>query len=137
MHDDFEQELHRLTLNAIHLGRTFAEQWQRFGPLGTGVSRQAIPRSLENLLEGQVFKNEDRDVIDMMGDEIRKELNDIKPGYGDGAMLRDTSEDFWSCDRMAELSHLIEIFKTFRRALRDARDHVLAAQSAEKLLEEH
>ncbi|MBW6419574.1 hypothetical protein, partial [Celeribacter sp. PS-C1] len=69
-------------------------------------------------------------------DEIRRELNEIKPGFGDGAMLRDTSEDFGMSDRMAQLSHLIEIFKALRRALRDARDHVLASRTAEQLLEE-
>ncbi|MBW6419803.1 hypothetical protein, partial [Celeribacter sp. PS-C1] len=108
MYDEFEAELHELVLNAIQWGRAFGEQWERFGPLGRGVARQTIPKTVEHLLDGQVFQNQDHDVIEIMGDEIRRELNEIKPGFGDGAMLRDTSEDFGMSDRMAQLSHLIE-----------------------------
>ena len=98
MHIEVERELHNLTLEAIIHGRCLAKEWLATSALPTGCVRTRILEVLDQLRERKGFYGIDDDLVEEMGNQIRRALNGFRDGIGDRAMSGDV-DTIWEQDK--------------------------------------
>ena len=126
MHIEIERELHNLTLNAVIHGRRLAEEWFETGCVPKGSTKHIIFEALQKLGRREGFEGVNDDFIAIMGNEIRRTLNECRDGIGDLAVTGNVETD-WEQDKdVIKLVNLAWRWKEFGAAKR-ALDDKLAA----------
>lgn len=134
MHIEIEREIHNLTLEAIIHGRRLADEWLAAGCIPKGTTKRLILETLEQLRERQGFDGATEDFIEMMGNEIRRALNEYRDGIGDRAISGDV-DTVWEQDKdVIKLVNLACRWKAFRAAKRAVDDQLAAVRQMELML---
>ena len=134
MHIEVERELHNLTLEAIIHGRFLAKEWLAASVLPTGCVTTRILEVLDQLRERKGVDGIDDDLVEEMGTQIRRALNELRDGIGDRAMTADI-DTVWEQDKdVVKLVNLAWRWKEFRTAKRALDDKLAAVQHAGLLL---
>lgn len=128
MHIEIERELHDLTLNAVIHGRCLAEEWREAGCVPKGTTKHVILETLEKLGRREGFEGVNDDFIAIMGNEIRRTLNEYRDGIGDRAVTADV-DTVWEQDKdVIKLVNLAWRWKEFRAAKRALDDKLSAVR---------
>lgn len=134
MHIEIEREIHDLTLEAIIHGRRLAVEWMETGCVPKGTAKRIILETLEQLRERQGFDGVTDELIEMMGNEIRRALNEYRDGIGDLAISGEV-DTVWEQDNdVIKLVNLAWRFKEFRAAKRAVDDKLAAVRQMELML---
>jgi hypothetical protein len=134
MHIEIERELHNLTLDAIIHGRCLAKEWLTANLLPTGCVKTRILEVLDQLRERRGFDGIDDDLVEEIGTQIRRALNELRDGIGDRAMGGDV-DTVWEQDKdVVRLVNLAWSWKEFRGAKRALDDKLAAVRHADLLL---
>ena len=134
MHIEIERELHNLTLDAIIHGRCLAKEWLAANLLPTGCVKTRILEVLDQLRERRGFDGIDDDLVEEIGTQIRRALNELRDGIGDRAMSGDV-DTVWEQDNdIIKLVNLAWRWKKFRAAKRALDDKLAAVRQADFLL---
>lgn len=134
MQISMQEDLERLVLSAIRKGRWLAEDWRETGLNTTQPLSRLLPQTLCRLQGGQRLANNDESALVLMGEAIRKALNDIHPKYGDVVMKEEWSEPVFYSQRIENLRMLAERWKAYQRARVEIQDHIAALSHASWLL---
>lgn len=134
MHIEIERELYNLTLEAVIHGRRLAEEWRDACVVSKGATKRIILETLEQLSRREGLTVVDNDLIVLMGNEIRRTLNEYRDGIGDRAVNGDV-DTVWEQDKdVIKLVNLAWRWKEFRAAKRALEDKLAAARWIELLL---
>lgn len=134
MHFEIERELYDLTLEVVIHGRCLAEEWREAGVVPKGAVKRIIRETLEQLGRREGFEGVNDDFITMMGNEIRRTLNEYREGIGDRAITGEV-DTVWEQDKdVIKLVNLAWRWKEFRAARRALEDKLAAARWIEVLL---
>ena len=134
MHIEIERELHNLTLDAIIHARCLAKEWLAANLLPTGCVKTRILEVLDQLRERRGFDGIDDDLVEEIGTQIRRALNELRDGIGDRAMSGDV-DTVWEQDKdIIKLVNLAWRWKEFRAAKRALDDKLAAVRQADFLL---
>ena len=134
MHIEIERELHNLTLDAIIHGRCLAKEWLAANLLPTGCVKTRILEVLDQLRERRGFDGIDDDLVEEIGTQIRRALNELRDGIGDRAMSGDV-DTVWEQDNdIIKLVNLAWRWKKFRAAKRALDDKLAAILQTDLLL---
>ena len=136
MHIEIEREIHDLTLEAIIHGRRLAVEWMEAVYVPKGTVKRIILEILEQLRERQGFDGVTEDFIEMMGNEIRRALNEYRDGIGDRAITGEVDTVWEQDDDVIKLVNLAWRWKEFRAAKRAVDDKLAAVQQMELMLAE-
>lgn len=131
MHIEIEREIHNLTLEAIIHGRLLAEEWLEAGCVPKGTTKHLILETLEQLRERQGFDDVNDDFIEMMGNEIRRALNEYRDGIGDRAISGDVDTVWEQNNDVIKLVNLAWRWKEFRAAKRAVDDKLAAVRQTD------
>ncbi|MCK0141976.1 hypothetical protein [Aliiroseovarius sp. F20344] len=131
MHIEIEREIHNLTLEAIIHGRRLAEEWLKVGCVPKGTTKHLIRETLEQLRERQGFNGVNDDFIEMMGNEIRRALNEYRDGIGDRAISGDVDTVWEQNNDVIKLVNLAWRWKEFRAAKRAVDDKLAAVRQTD------
>lgn len=134
MHIEVERELHNLTLEAIVHGRCLAKEWLATNVIPTGCVKTRILEVLDQLSERRGFDGIEEDLVEEMGTQVRRALNEIRDGFGDRAMSGDV-DTVWEQDNdVITLVNLSWRWKKFRAAKRALDDKLAAVRQMELML---
>ena len=134
MHIEVERELHNLTLEAIVHGRCLAKEWLATNVIPTGCAKTRILEVLDQLRERRGFDGIEEDLVEEMGTQVRRALNEIRDGIGDRAMSGDV-DTVWEQDNdVITLVNLSWRWKKFRAAKRALDDKLAAVLQLELML---
>lgn len=136
MHIEIERELHNLTLEAIIHGRRLAEEWMETGCVPKGTTKRIILETLEQLRERQGFDGVADELIAMMGNEIRRALNEHRDGIGDLAISGEVDTVWEQDNQVIKLVNLAWRWKEFRAAKRAVDDKLAAVRQMQLMLAE-
>jgi hypothetical protein len=131
---EIEREVHKLTLEAIVLGRLMAEEWLGGSLIPKGSTKSVILETLRSLRERNGLENVDRDLIELMGEQIRKTLNEIRKGKGDAAVSQDVDLVWEQDQKVIEYVNLAYRWRKFRKATIALDDKLAAIREADHLL---
>lgn len=131
---EIERDVHKLTLDAIVLGRLLAEEWLASSLTPKGSIRSTILDSLQSLRERQGLQQIDQDLIDVMGEQIRRTLNEIREGKGDAAITQDVDLVWEQDQKVVEYVNLAYRWKQFKKAKIALDDKLSAIREADLLL---
>ena len=134
MHIEIEREVHEMTLETLVLGRLLAEEWLGGSLTPSGTSKSAILAALHSLQIRDGFKAVDADLIELMGEQIRKTLNDIREGKGDAALAQDVDLVWEQNQKVVEYVNLAYRWKQFKAAKIALEDKLAAIREADILL---
>ncbi|WP_299605676.1 hypothetical protein [uncultured Tateyamaria sp.] len=134
MQATLQDELERLVLTAIRKGRWLAEGWRDAGLTVQDPLKRLLPQTLDRLTAGEQMAINDETALDLMGDAIRKALNEFSPKYGDVVMREEFSEQVFLRERIETLRKLAERWKAYQRARRNVRDSIAAVKQSSWLL---
>lgn len=129
-----EREIHKLTLDAIVSGRLLAEDWLEGSLAPTGTAKALILETLHSLRERASLPNVDRDLIELMGEQIRNALNDIREGKGDEAISREVDLVWEQNQQVIEYVNLAYRWRKFKEAMITLDDKLAATRMAGLLL---
>ena len=136
MHIEIEREIHDLTLEAIIHGRRLAVEWMEAVYVPKGTVKRIILEILEQLRERQGFDGVTEDFIEMMGNEIRRALNEYRDGIGDRAITGEVDTVWEQNDDVIKLVNLAWRWKEFRAAKRAVDDKLAAVRQMQLMLAE-
>ncbi|SLN54790.1 hypothetical protein PSA7680_02871 [Pseudoruegeria aquimaris] len=131
---DTEREIHQLTLDAIVSGRLLAEDWLEGTLAPTGTAKSVILETLRSLRERESLPNVDRDLIELMGEQIRDALNEIRDGKGDAAMSREVDLVWEQNQQVIEYVNLAYRWRKYKEATITLDDKLAATRMADLLL---
>ncbi|UWQ64061.1 hypothetical protein K3723_07130 [Leisingera caerulea] len=131
---EIERTVHKLTLEAIILGRLLAEEWLEGSLVTKGSTRLIILEALRSLREREGLVGIDQDLIELMGEQIRKTLNEIRNGKGDAAISQDVDVDWEQDQKVIEYVNLAYRWKQFKAAKVALDDKLAAIRDADVLL---
>lgn len=131
---EIERTVHKLTLEAIILGRLLAEEWLEGSLIAKGSTRLIILEALRSLREREGLVGIDQDLIELMGEQIRKTLNEIRNGKGDAAVSQDVDVDWEQDQKVIEYVNLAYRWKQFKAAKVALDDKLAAIRDADVLL---
>ncbi|MCA2008666.1 hypothetical protein [Tritonibacter mobilis] len=131
---EIERAVHKLTLEAIILGRLLAEEWLEGSLIAKGSTRPIILEALRSLRERDGLMGIDQDLIELMGEQIRKTLNEIRNGKGDAAISQDVDLDWEQDQKVIEYVNLAYRWKQFKAAKIALDDKLAAIRDADVLL---
>lgn len=131
---EIERTVHKLTLEAIILGRLLAEEWLEGSLIAKGSTRLIILEALRSLREREGLVGIDQDLIELMGEQIRKTLNEIRNGKGDAAISQDVDVDWEQDQKVIEYVNLAYRWKQFKAAKIALDDKLAAIRDADVLL---
>lgn len=131
---EIERDVHKLTLDAIVLGRLLAEEWLAGSLTPEGSIRSTILDSLQSLRERQGLQQIDQNLIDVMGEQIRRTLNEIREGKGDAAITQDVDLVWEQDQKVVEYVNLAYRWKQFKKAKIALDDKLSAIREADLLL---
>ncbi|MDC0656376.1 hypothetical protein N6L27_00010 [Leisingera sp. SS27] len=131
---EIERDVHKLTLDAIVLGRLLAEEWLAGSLTPKGSIRSTILDSLQSLRERQGLQQIDQDLIDVMGEQIRRTLNEIRDGKGDTAITQDVDLVWEQDQKVVEYVNLAYRWKQFKKAKIALDDKLSAIREADLFL---
>lgn len=134
MHIDIEREVHDLTLKTIVLGRLLAEEWLGGSLAPRGTSKSVILAALHSLQDRNGSQAVDTDLIELMGEHIRKTLNEIREGKGDAALSEDVDLVWEQNQKVVEYVNLAYRWKQFKAAKVALDDKLAAIREADVLL---
>ena len=129
-----EREVHTLTLQSIVLGRRLAEEWLEGNLVPKGSTKSLILETLRSLRERNGLQKIDRDLIELMGEQIRKTLNEIREGKGDAAVSQDVDLVWEQDQKVIEYVNLAHTWREFRKATTALEDKLAAIREADILL---
>ncbi|NKX28497.1 hypothetical protein HGE68_01190 [Rhodobacteraceae bacterium R_SAG6] len=127
---EIEREVHKLALDVIVLGRLLAEEWHEVGLVPKGSTKSIILEALRSLRERNGLEKVDRDLIELMGEQIRKTLNEIRDGKGDAAVSQDVDLDWEQNQKVIEYVNLAYRWRKFRNATTTLNDKLAAIRDA-------
>lgn len=122
--------LEDLAYAAIRSGRAFARCWREAGVENRSPSRSLCAVTCDRLEEGRILQGRDLDLVDAMGEALRRALNAESTGYGDYALSEDTRYDALWDPRLEELRQVAEIYKHYRGCHERYVDRVTAEREA-------
>mgnify|MGYP001436611536 CR=1 FL=1 len=131
---EIERDVHKLTLDAIVLGRLLAEEWLAGSLTPKGSIRSTILDSLRSLRGRQGLQQIDQDLIDLMGEQIRRTLNEIREGKGDAAISQDVDLVWEQDQKVVEYVNLAYRWKQFKKAKVALDDKMAAIRDTDTLL---
>ncbi|MCA2008633.1 hypothetical protein [Tritonibacter mobilis] len=131
---EIERDVHKLTLDAIVLGRLLAEEWLEGSLTPKGSIRSTILDSLRSLRGRRGLQQIDQDLIDVMGEQIRNTLNEIREGKGDAAISKDVDLVWEQDQKVVEYVNLAYRWKQFKKAKVALDDKLAAIRDADTLL---
>ncbi|UWP96459.1 hypothetical protein K3X48_05635 [Aliiroseovarius crassostreae] len=134
MHIEIEREVHDMTLKTIVQGRFLAEEWLGGSLVPKGTSKSIIIEALRTLQERDGFKTVDTDLIELMGEQIRKTLNEIRKGKGDAAIAEDVDVVWEQDQKVVEYVNLAYRWKQFKAARVELDDKLAAIRESDVLL---
>ncbi len=134
MHIEIEREVHEMTLETLHLGRLLAEEWLSGSLVPRGTSKSIIIEALHALRDRNGFKTVDTDLIALMGEQIRKTLNEIREGKGDAALSQDVDLVWEQNQKVVEYVNLAYRWKQFKAARVKLEDKLAAIRETDVLL---
>jgi hypothetical protein len=134
MHIEIEREVHEMTLEALVLGRLLAEEWLEGSLLPSGTSKSVILEALHSLHDRNGFKTVDADLIELMGEQIRKTLNEIREGKGDAALSQDVDLVWEQNQKVVEYVNLAYRWRQFKAAKVALDDKLAAIRQSDILL---
>lgn len=131
---EIERELHGLVDEVVKQGRCLGEEWLESNLLPKGRSKNFLLELLRNLRDREGHRKIDREILDLMGEQIRQSLNRIREGKGDAAISRDI--DLFLEDDPAVICYVNLAFrcKRFRVALMALDDKLATIRLADQLL---
>ncbi|GAA3874343.1 hypothetical protein [Celeribacter arenosi] len=134
MHTEIERELHNLTLNTVTHGRRLSEEWFETGCVPKGSTKHVIHETLKRLGRREGFESVTDDFIAIMGNEIRRALNEHRDGIGDRAVTGNVDTD-WEQDKdVIKLVNLAWRWKEFGAAKRTLDDKLAAVRQMDVML---
>lgn len=122
MTNSIRDQLEQAILTTVKRGRWFAEEWEEAEILPNQRLRSLLPQALQRLTNGEPLAINDEEALELMAEDIKQALNNLKPGYGDLAMRIDTSEHLIFDEDRERLRKLAERWKSFRNSRRHIRD---------------
>ncbi|UWP96502.1 hypothetical protein K3X48_05875 [Aliiroseovarius crassostreae] len=134
MHIEIEREVHEMTLETLRLGRLLAEEWLGGSLVPRGSSKSIILEALYALRDRNGFKTVGADLIELMGEQIRKTLNEIREGKGDAALSEDVDLVWEQNQKVVEYVNLAYRWKQFKAARVALEDKLAAIREADTLL---
>lgn len=134
MHIEIEREVHEMTLETLRLGRLLAEEWLGGSLIPSGTSKSVILEALHSLQRREGFNAVDADLVELIGEQIRKTLNDIREGKGDAALAQDVDLVWEQNQKVVEYVNLAYRWKQFKAAKVVLEDKLAAIREADILL---
>lgn len=134
MHIEIEREVHEMTLETLRLGRFLAEEWLGGSLVPRGTSKSVILEALHALQDRKGFKVVDADLIELMGEQIRATLNEIRKGKGDAALSQNVDLVWEQDQKVVEYVNLAYRWKQFKAAKVALEDKLAAIREADELL---
>lgn len=134
MDTEIERDIHKLALDVIILGRLLAEEWLEGSLIPTGSSKSIILETLQSLRARTGLQQVDQDLIELMGAQIRKTLNEIREGKGDAALSQDVDLVWEQNQKVVEYVNLAYRWKQFKAAKVALDDKLAAIREADDLL---
>lgn len=134
MHIEIEREVHEMTLETLRLGRLLAEEWLGGSLVPRGSSKSIIIEALHALRDRTRFNAADADLIELMGEQIRATLNEIREGKGDAALSQDVDLVWEQNQKVVEYVNLAYRWKQFKAARVALDDKLAAIREADVLL---
>ena len=134
MHIEIEREVHEMTLETLRLGRLLAEEWLGGSLVPSGTRKSVILEALRSLQRREGFNAVDADLIELMGEQIRKTLNEIREGKGDAALAQDVDLVWEQNQKVVEYVNLAYRWKQFKAAKVALDDKLAAIREADSLL---
>ncbi|MEP5153712.1 hypothetical protein [Planktotalea sp.] len=134
MHIEIERELHNLTVKAVTHGRLLAEEWFETGCVPKGTTKQVILETLKKLGRRESFEGVNDDFIAIIGNEIRRTLNEYRDGIGDRAVTGNVDTDWEQDKNVIKLVNLAWRWKEFRAAKRTLDDKLAAVRQMDVIL---
>ncbi len=131
---EIERDVHKLTLDAIVLGRLLAEEWLAGSLTPNGSIRSTMLDTLRSLKGRQGLQQIDQDLIDVMGEQIRRTLNEIREGKGDAAITQDVDLVWEQDQKVVEYVNLAYRWKQFKKAKIALDDKLSAIREADRFL---
>lgn len=131
---EIERDVHKLTLDAIVLGRLLAEEWLAGSLTPNGSIRSTMLDTLRSLKGRQGLQQIDQDLIDLMGEQIRRTLNEIREGKGDAAITQDVDLVWEQDQKVVEYVNLAYRWKQFKKAKIALDDKLSAIREADLFL---
>lgn len=129
-----EREVHELVLDVIVQGRLLAEEWPDAGVVPRGCSKNLILETLKKLRQRQGYETLDEDLLDLLGDTIRRSANEHREDLGDRSLKFDIETENIFDSRTIELINLMHRWKLLRRSKRALDDKMEALKFGEKAL---
>ncbi|QIE45824.1 hypothetical protein G5B38_09960 [Pseudohalocynthiibacter aestuariivivens] len=131
---EIERELYGLVDEVVKQGRWLGEEWLGSNLLPKGQSKRFILELLHDLRDRHGHTKIDREILDLMGEQIRQSLNHIREGKGDAAISREVDLSFE--DDLAVISYvnLAHRWKQFKAALIALEDKLATIRLADQLL---
>lgn len=129
-----ERQLHDLILRVIQQGRWLAEDWLEGSLVPSGTSKRLVLDTLKDLREHRGIENMDRDLMDLLQQQIRRALNELIPGKGDAAFGRQIDTEWEQDPKIVEYVRLAERWKKFRSAKVAVDDKLAAIRAADRVL---
>ena len=134
MHIEIEREIHDLTVKAVTHGRLLAEEWLETGCVPKGTAKNVILETLGKLSRREGFEGINDDFIAIMGNEIRRTLNEYCDGIGDRAVTGNVDTD-WEQDKdIIKMVNLAWRWKEFGAAKRALEDELAAVRQMDVML---
>lgn len=131
---EIERDVHKLTLDAIVMGRLLAEEWLAGSLTPNGSIRSTLLDTLRSLKGRQGLQQIDQDLIDLMGEQIRRTLNEIREGKGDAAITQDVDLVWEQDQKVVEYVNLAYRWKQFKKAKVALDDKLAAIRDTDTLL---
>ena len=131
---EIEREVQKLTLDAIVLGRLLAEEWLQGSLTPNGSIRSTMLDTLRSLRRRQGLQQIDPDLIELMGEQIRNSLNEIREGKGDAAISQDVDLVWEHDQKVIEYVNLGYRWQQFKKAKVALDDKLAAIRDADSLL---
>lgn len=134
MEIEIERELHGLVDEAVKQGRWLGEEWLDSNLLPKGPSKSFLLELLQGLRDREGHSKIDREILDLMGEQIRQSLNCIREGKGDAAISRDVDLFLEEDPTVISYVNLAFRWKRFRVALMALDDKLATIRLAGQLL---
>ena len=129
-----EHQLHDLILRAIQQERWLAEEWLEGSLVPSGTSKRLVLDTLRDLRKHRSIENLDRDLMDLLQQQVWRALNELVPGKGDAAFCREVDTEWEQDPKILEYVSLAERWKKFWAAKVAVDDKLAAIRETERLL---
>ncbi len=131
---EIERKVHDLTLETIVLGRLLAEEWLGGSLVPKGTNKTVILEALHALQDRNGAQTVDTDMVELIGEQIRRTLNEIREGKGDAALSQDVDLVWEQNQKVVEYVNLAYRWKQFKAAKVALDDKLAAIRQSDVLL---